>query len=122
MTGVETKRPGRTRLTWAEGLGHGLDPAGTVACSAYVFRQRAALFGHNAPRCTPDCIKVVRPPPEPLPTRPARVPTIQHSPTRSINSTIRTPSTRRSSGQLGAARRPAGLPSPHPAYGRAVSG
>lgn len=40
-----------TRLAWGEGLGHGSPtvlPAGAGAL-VYVFRQRAALFGHNAP-------------------------------------------------------------------------
>ena len=41
---------GHTLITWREGLGHeypSTDPA--VNPKVYVFRQRAALFGHNAP-------------------------------------------------------------------------
>jgi hypothetical protein len=41
----------RTRVRWANGLGSAMpfvNPAG-VGASVYVFRQRAALFGHNAP-------------------------------------------------------------------------
>jgi len=40
-----------TRLAWREGLGHTnphVDPA-THPVEVFVFRQRAALFGHNAP-------------------------------------------------------------------------
>jgi len=40
-----------TRLAWREGLGHAtphVDPA-THPVEVFVFRQRAALFGHNAP-------------------------------------------------------------------------
>ena len=52
VTGVsEDKERQRTRLTWKFGLGHGfphIDPA-QVGAVVYVFRQRAALFGHNAP-------------------------------------------------------------------------
>jgi hypothetical protein len=41
----------RTRLSWDGPLGHAvphIEPAGKGA-TVYVFRQRAALFGHNAP-------------------------------------------------------------------------
>lgn len=41
----------RTRVSWRRGLGHsspGTDPAGSDI-DVYVFRQQAALFGHNAP-------------------------------------------------------------------------
>ena len=48
---VEDKIGQRTRIGWQDGLGHGfphVDPAAAGA-TVYVFRQRAALFGHNAP-------------------------------------------------------------------------
>ena len=52
LTGVEEERTKqRTRLAWEEPLGHmspHVEPAG-AGVSVYVFRQRAALFGHNAP-------------------------------------------------------------------------
>ncbi len=41
----------RTRVSWADGLGHAspyMDPA-AEAVQVFAFRQRAALFGHNAP-------------------------------------------------------------------------
>ncbi len=41
----------RTRVVWKEGVGHAvplIDPAANNV-RVYVFRQRAALFGHNAP-------------------------------------------------------------------------
>ncbi|MCL4798487.1 MAG: putative baseplate assembly protein [Burkholderiales bacterium] len=44
-------RRGLTRLAWREGLGHAtphVDPA-THPVEVFAFRQRAALFGHNAP-------------------------------------------------------------------------
>jgi hypothetical protein len=47
----EDKESQRTRLGWKSGLGHGyphIDPADAGAV-VYAFRQRAALFGHNAP-------------------------------------------------------------------------
>lgn len=42
---------GRTRIAWLEGLGHvfpAVQPA-VEAPKVFVFRQRASLFGHNAP-------------------------------------------------------------------------
>ncbi len=41
----------RTRIDWAAGLGSAMPPAVPAGSGAavYVFRQRAALFGHNAP-------------------------------------------------------------------------
>ena len=42
---------GRTRVTWQDGLGHSvplINPA-AEAPKVYVFRQRAAFFGYNAP-------------------------------------------------------------------------
>lgn len=44
-------RRGLTRIAWREGLGHvhpSVDPA-AQRIEVFVFRQRAALFGHNAP-------------------------------------------------------------------------
>jgi hypothetical protein len=41
----------RTRVVWSRGLGHSApstDPAGS-GIDVYVFRQKASLFGHNAP-------------------------------------------------------------------------
>jgi hypothetical protein len=49
---VETDdRRGYTRVTWAEGLQHlpATADAGAAGIRVFVFRQRAALFGHNAP-------------------------------------------------------------------------
>ena len=52
LTGVEEDRNQQlTRLSWENGLGfssYGEDP-GSVNASVFVLRQRAALFGHNAP-------------------------------------------------------------------------
>lgn len=49
ITGVEVNNAGDyTRLTWAEGLGHGAFNPAELGVRAYVFRQRTALFGHNA--------------------------------------------------------------------------
>ncbi len=48
---TEDKVRQRTRLEWSNGLGSGyphVEPANAGA-AVYVFRQRAALFGHNAP-------------------------------------------------------------------------
>jgi hypothetical protein len=48
---VEDKARLRTRIGWKVGLGHAypyVEPADAGA-AVYVFRQRAALFGHNAP-------------------------------------------------------------------------
>lgn len=48
---TEDKTQQRTRIEWSTGLGSGfphVEPAGAGA-TVYVFRQRAALFGHNAP-------------------------------------------------------------------------
>jgi hypothetical protein len=44
-------RRGLTRIAWREGLGHVNPPVRPAAQDArvHVFRQRAALFGHNAP-------------------------------------------------------------------------
>ena len=41
----------RTRVVWSEPLGHDTPPTALAqaAVDVYVFRQRAALFGHNAP-------------------------------------------------------------------------
>jgi len=47
----EDKVRRRTRIEWGAGLGSAMphvEPAGSGA-AVYVFRQRAALFGHNAP-------------------------------------------------------------------------
>lgn len=52
VTGVEINNArDYTRLTWAEGLGHASPaiPPAALGVRAYVFRLRAALFGHNAP-------------------------------------------------------------------------
>ena len=52
----EDRAAQRTRLAWAGPLGHGsphTEPAGAGA-TVYVFRQRAALFGHNAPGSAAD--------------------------------------------------------------------
>ena len=52
---VTTDPPnGRTRVTWNGGLNTGLSfaqgqPPALVPARVYVFRKRAALFGHNAP-------------------------------------------------------------------------
>lgn len=49
ITGVEVNSAGDyTRLTWAEGLGHGAFNPAELGVRAYVFRLRTALFGHNA--------------------------------------------------------------------------
>jgi hypothetical protein len=52
LKAVETdEKRGYTRVTWQEGLGHDRPrvlPAGE-GVEVFVFRQRAALFGHNAP-------------------------------------------------------------------------
>ena len=49
VTGVEVNNTGDyTRLTWAEGLGHGAFNPAERGVRAYVFRQRTALFGHGA--------------------------------------------------------------------------
>ena len=48
---TEDKLRQRTRLEWGTGLGSGMphvEPA-SAGAAVYVFRQRAALFGHNAP-------------------------------------------------------------------------
>jgi hypothetical protein len=55
-------REGYTRLTWQPGLGQASGPTVAPATSGvklFVFRQRAALFGHNAPdfRALPDVTK-----------------------------------------------------------------
>lgn len=50
-TVTEDKACQRTRIAWGAGLGSVMphvEPAGAGA-AVYVFRQRAALFGHNAP-------------------------------------------------------------------------
>lgn len=52
VTAVEIDVPAkRTRVRWATGLGSVVPPVPPTAVGAtvYVFRQRAALFGHNAP-------------------------------------------------------------------------
>lgn len=52
---VETVEPdpthNRTRVTWQEGLGHVVPPMSpaTTAVKVYALRQRAGLFGNNAP-------------------------------------------------------------------------
>ena len=52
LSGVEPDTAqGRTRIAWLDGLGHSvpiISPA-TEAPKVYVFHQRAALFGYNAP-------------------------------------------------------------------------
>ena len=40
---------GITRLAWSEGLGKPLSPPSAQGTQVYVFRQRASLFGSNAP-------------------------------------------------------------------------
>lgn len=42
---------GRTRVRWSDGLGNAFPPSSPagVGVQVHVFRQRAALFGHNAP-------------------------------------------------------------------------
>lgn len=49
VTGVEVDNARDiTRLSWAEGLGHGTVNPAERGVRAYVFRLRTALFGHNA--------------------------------------------------------------------------
>ncbi len=50
VASVEVNNSGDyTRLTWADGLGQGVINPAERGVRAYVFRQRASLFGHNAP-------------------------------------------------------------------------
>ena len=48
---TEDRARQRTRIDWAAGLGSVMPPVAPAGSGAavYVFRQRAALFGHNAP-------------------------------------------------------------------------
>jgi predicted phage baseplate assembly protein len=57
----EPESPGYTIVTWEEGLGH-KQPSVAPSASArvYAFRQRAALFGYNAPQWVAMATKIQR--------------------------------------------------------------